>query len=501
MTGRVPYTLGVSMVWSVKRKRTLVVLAALGGLLVEKGARAQEALPAGWLESQQNERGQRCEKRATEQSPGRLLLACGASGVWEIALGGPGPRFVRSYEFPGDVIGFFTEPDGRLWVKLHVFEARPFISGGPAGAVVAAPGAAASPPGAAEFPEAGTLPPAAPGGAASGAAAPPALPSTPPSSPPSAHRTGNVVKSTPGEVVVSLGTRDGVGRSDHIELSIEHPEGGGVDDAALSREVLAIGVVTNVTERSAKVRLGVNESVPVGALANRTLAAATASQSAPPRVSDITTLEVTLRPFAALGELGGGFLLSGAIGHRFGHLHLWGTLDPLAVADVENHGSVKAANGAVMVSYDSQYFEMGLGLGAQTVNSVNFTVAPGSGLAVPQQLRLGPLDGLNLTVRTSIVLFHSEFDFGGMVAAAQFPVTRGYWLILGGGGGNVGYGYGEIGLRVLAGGNGLAGSTFLTVTAGGAAVFRSGTCDQFFTCTESAAFGGPMAGIGGEWRF
>jgi hypothetical protein len=182
-------------------------------------------------------------------------------------------------------------------------------------------------------------------------------------------------------------------------------------------------------------------------------------------------------------------------------LHLWATLDPLALADVENQGGISAANGALMVSYDSQFFEMGLGLGAQTVNSVNFAVPPGSGLAVAQLLRLGPQDGLNLTARTSIVLFHSEFDFGGMVATAQFPVTRGYWLLLGGGGGNVGYGYGEIGLRVLANGNGLAGSTFLTVTAGGAAVFRSGTCDEFFSCTQPVNFGGPMAGIGGEWRF
>jgi hypothetical protein len=248
-----------------------------------------------------------------------------------------------------------------------------------------------------------------------------------------------------------------------------------------------------------------NESVPVGALATHSQAPITASQTAPPRVTDITSLEVTARPFAALGELGGGFLLSGAIGHRFGHLHLWATLDPLAVADVENQSSVSAANGAVMVSYDSQYFEMGVGFGAQTVNSVNFNVAPGSGLTVEQLLRLGPQDGLNLTARTSIVLFHSQFDFGGMVATAQFPVTRGYWLLLGGGGGNVGYGYGEIGLRVLVDGNGLAGSKFLTVTAGGAAVFRSGVCEtqsfESFACSESIAFGGPMAGLGGEWRF
>jgi hypothetical protein len=152
---------------------------------------------------------------------------------------------------------------------------------------------------------------------------------------------------------------------------------------------------------------------------------------------------------------------------------------------------------------------MGLGLGGQTVNVVNFPLAPGSGLTVAQLLRLGPQDGLNLSVRTSIVLFHSQFDFGGMVATVQFPVTRGYWLQLGGGGGNLGYGYGDLGLRVLLSGNGLAGSKFLTVTAGGAAVFKSNPCNlqplqssqSFPFCGGTTTLGGPMAGVGGEWRF
>ena len=475
------------MDWPVKR--TLALWAVLGALAVAKGAQAQEPLPSDFLEAQLNERGQHCDKRAVQQVDGKLLVACGSAGAWEIALAGPGPRFVKSYEFPGAVVGFFTEADGRLWVKLQVLEARPLTSAGSAGAVQfpAAPPAPAPPPATAAAPS----PPA------------PAPPPPPAAAPPG---IGRVLKSEPGDVVISLGSRDGVGRSDRIELALEHPDGDAEEDAALSREVLAIGVVTNVTERSAKVRLGVNESVPVGALAIRTRASITGSLSAPPRVTDITSLELMARPFAALGELGGGILLSGAIGHRFGHLHLWAVLDPLAAAAVENQDGVTAANAALMISYDSQYFEMGLGLGAQTVNSMNF-VPPGSGLTVEQVLRLGPQDGLNVTARTSIVLFYSQFDFGGMVATAQFPVTRGYWLQLGGGGGNVGYGYGEVGLRVLASGNGLAGSKFLTVTAGGAAVFRSGSCSQLIdsfgsvSCTQSVAFGGPMAGLGGEWRF
>jgi len=137
----------------------------------------------------------------------------------------------------------------------------------------------------------------------------------------------------------------------------------------------------------------------------------------------------------------------------------------------------------------------------QTVNEPGSFLSPGSGLSVAQLIRLGARDGLNLSARTSIVLFHSQFQFGGMVVSGQVPVTRGYWLLLNGGGGNVGYGYGELGLRIQLAGNGLAGSKYLTVTAGGVGVFRSGNCDNFFSCSDVRSYGGPMAGIGGEWRF
>jgi hypothetical protein len=66
-----------------------------------------------------------------------------------------------------------------------------------------------------------------------------------------------------------------------------------------------------------------------------------------------------------------------------------------------------------------------------------------------------------------------------------------------GGGGDVGYGYGEVGLRALLSGNGGAGSKFLFASAGGAAVFR----DQVGCFGCQVNHGGPMAGIGVEWRF
>jgi len=461
------------------------VLAACLILTGVESASAQEAARGDWLTAKVNESGQHCDRRAERREQKTLFVACGAAGVWELALEEPVPRFVRSYAFAGDAVGFVSEPDGRVWVKLQVLEARPL------------PRAGAAPPavGASVFPEpAPATPPATPPAAA------PSWAAAPTAAPPAPRKVGRVLRTAPGELVISLGALDGIQRHDHIELAIEQADGLAADDPALSREAVAVGLVTNVSGQSARVRLGLNESVPVGALAIPTNAALTASISAPPRVSRLSTLEAFARPFAALDELGGGALLSGTFGYRFKNLHLQAVLDPLAIADVQDKSSVTAVNAGVIASYDSHYFEMGLGLGAQTFNNPSFVLNPGSGWSALQVIRLGALDGLNISARTTVVLFHREFEFGGMVARGQIPVSRGYWLLLQGGGGDVGYGFGEFGLRALLSGNGQAGSKFLTVTAGGAAVFKSAGCSQF-TCGENIAYGGPMGGVGGEWRF
>jgi len=458
-----------------------VSLAAFAGCLLAQGAvDAQTTLPANWLSTQVNEGGQHCVALAEQRQGDKLFLACGVAGAWEVALTAGSPRFVRSHAFSGDVVGFVTEPEGRLWVKLQVLEARPLTAAAPAGAAV--------------FPDVRPAP-LLPLTSNETVVAPAAVPLT------TTERYGRVERATPGEVVITLGAQDGIKRGSHIEFALQGAGPDGSDEPSLSSDVIAVGIVTNVIAHNARVRLGLNERVPEGALALPTPSLASASLSAPPRVSGLWELELALRPFAAIDELGGGALFSGSFGYRTKHMHLQAVLDPLAFAAVETRGSVGAVNAAAIVSYDSQYVEMGLGLGFQTVNDTASFLEPGSGLTAVQQIRLGTRDGLNLTARTNIALFHSQFQFGGMVASGQIPLTRGYWLLLNGGGGSVGYGYGELGLRALLAGNGFAGSKYLTVTAGGVGVFKSDSCDENFSCTEEKAFGGPMVGIGGEWRF
>ncbi len=472
-------------------------LAVAGALLAPAVARAEEALPAGFFQYQVNERGQHCEPQAELTDGARRLVACGAAGVWEVAIEAAGPRFLRSYEQPGEATGFMHEPDGRLWVKLRTVVAVPFgAAGAPAG----------SAPGAVRFPTQGSFEatPAAPQ-----PTAPPSAASQQPASEAAAAapqpQAGLVKRVEDRFVVITLGRAEGVSHGDRIELSREYVDPDD-DNGATSHEVLAVGVVTDAFEHSARVRLGVNEDVPVGSVAIPTRAPTSSSLAGAPRAHDYWSMGVAFRPFFALSRFGGGALLSGWAGRHLGApFHVQAFFDPLALAAVENDRSISVVNAAVAASYDSRYFEMGLGVGGQTVNSTDFLVQPGSGLSLVQLIRLGALDGLNFTARTSVVIFHSQFGFGGMVANLQIPVTSGYWLNLAGGGGDVGYGYGEVGFRALVAGNGGAGSKFLYVAAGGAGVFESNpNCGfqfdgVFSECTT--AYAGPMIAVGGEWRF
>lgn len=493
-------------------RRALVRLgvgAGLGSVCATQVASAAEVEPfpslpglAAWLQTAVNERGQRCEWRASRSHGQGLLLACGSAGLWEV-VGGEGAalRLIRAHDLGGEVIGFFDAADGERWLKVQVLQARPL------GAVVGPPTTAAAtgapPPGAVPVPE-----PVEPSAAAQPAIAPrdpgPSSGQAPQGETPTLHQ-GRVVKSDGDVVLVSLGTEHGLRNGDRVDLSLERRVVLAPGETAISREALAVGIVTTTSSRFASLRLGINERVPVGANARPTYAAATSSLTAPPRAQGLWQTKLMLRPFFALDELGAGFLLTGAAGYRFnGNLHVEALLEPFALGGAQNRDGIAAASFTLAASYDSHYVELGVGAGAQTVNTVPFDVGPGSGLSFAQFLRLGALDGLHLEARSSIVLFHSEFDFSGLTITSQIPVARGYWLLVGGGGGSVGYGYGELGLRVLLKGRGDRGSVFFSATGGGAAVFKETGCsssDDFVFCQATQTLAGPMAGVGVEHRF
>jgi hypothetical protein len=447
-----------------------------------------------WLAAQRDTSGRACDRRAVEALSQRWIVACGGSGLWIARRSHDGViSLVRIDELGGPVVGLFRR-EGRIWAEVLRREARDvaavdestshaaFPSDGPG--ETAKPSSAAGVSGAT-----GSL--RASEGSASGAAK---------------TREGRVVRVQPGEVVVDVGEAQGLGPGVRVEFAVvTHFDV--ADETVQERTTVAVGVVKAVSERFAVVTLGIGERVPLGALARPVDAPVTARRAAPPRLGGLWHAGFMLRPFVALDDYGGGFLADASIGYRFEtEIHLEAVVSPFAYGTAENKPSAVPFGAFVKASYDSDIFEIGFGIGGETVKDTPLGVESGSGILLVQQMRLGALDGLLLNIESHAVLFHSEFDFSGLVGRGQIPVGRRFWLLFAGGGGSAGYGYGEMGVRALLRGNGDRGSFFFTGTVGGMGVFENRTevCREVdFTapCLEEVLYAGPMIGAGGEWRF
>jgi hypothetical protein len=445
-----------------------------------------------WLAEQRDGAGRACDRRAVEITGDRSVVACGESGLW-IARRNPagGYELVRTDDLGGPVVGLFRRDD-RIWAEIARREARDVHPVGESASSATFPGESVpirSNETPSRTPEAPRLPATA-------------VLATQRASEPE----GRVTEVLLGEVVVDLGRRHGLRHGDRVKLSVVTSLDAGGEQAQ-RREVVAVGVVAAVSERFARVELGINERVPVGALAQRVKRLPTKSRVAPPRLGGVWHASFMARPFVALDDLGGGVLTEGSVGYRFeSDLHVEALLSPLGWGTGEDKTSTTPVAAFAKVSFDPRLFEVGLGIGGETVHDTAFGTDSGSGVAFIQQLRLGARDGLHLDTRSHAVLFHSRFAFSGFVGSGQIPVGQRFWLLFTGGGGSAGYGFGEIGVRALVLGNGDRGSFFFTGSAGGAGVFEntSITCsgDGFtFPCPDPVLYAGPMLGVGGEWRF
>ncbi len=435
-----------------------------------------------------------CVPEAKLEQGAQTYVACGSEGVWLVELGREPSqdRLIDRYSLEGRAVDLYLRR-GRVWVELVTPSAR-LLESSPAGA-----------PHAAREPEQPAPMPTAPvGGAEELVGLDTAVRS--PSPPVEVVPSGRVLSSSLGELVIDLGRAHGITPGDHIELSVSIEERSPLGEVG-RREVVAVGLVSSSMDERSLVQLGVGEDVPVGAEAVLTDARLTSNRSAPPRVSGVWSLSAMFRPFFVLDELGAGALNEIAIGYRAkDRVRYQLLMAPLGFAGVDG-GSSFAALVVGLVSYDTRLFEIGLGFGAQTVNDGDFE--PGSGLTVAQSLRFGSSDGLNFAFRNDISLFHSEFEYSAFTGQAQIPVSERGWLLIGGGGGTVGYGFFEMGGRMLLYGNGTRGSLFLRGTTGYAALFRNISPDEFAssqdgffggTSFDDVTYAGPLLGAGFEWR-
>lgn len=420
--------------------------------------------------------GRSCQLQHVAGEGAMRYLACGAAGLWIVRLSGDEATLVETRDLGGRV-GPFFQANGRLWVEVTSVRAQEVSGSGPA----------VSP-----LPAANTAPAPVPTPAASSVSALPAQPVE-------SSVGGRVVERSDEQVVVELpGAR--VKPGTHVAFVSD------VSNDGDEEQVYAVGRVVRSTAGRARVVIGTNEAVPEDARAYVTNAGVTAGIFSPPRAGGVWELGFLARPFVVLDDLGAGIVLDGHAGYHFrAPLYVEASLTPLAAGSARE-GAVGAAGAFVSGAFDSHLFEVGLGLGVQTVNDPDFALDPGSGLLLAQRLRLGARDGAHLKFLSYVTLFHSSFQFSSLRVEGQIPVGSRTWLRLAGGGGSIGLNFGEVGLRVLMSGNGGAGSFFLTTTIGWTNVFRH--CNDVPLAPSGAAanscdgvdYSGPMLGAGGEFR-
>jgi hypothetical protein len=246
------------------------------------------------------------------------------------------------------------------------------------------------------------------------------------------------------------------------------------------------------------------------------------SLAAPPRRSGLWDTSFLTSAFMAFGSLGGGTLGSASVAYRFeSPFVLRAAIAPFGLAgpsttssrptsfgqissNSNNGGAVGVFAAHLLLGLDSQFAEVGLGFGGATVNNNSSSGGtPATGAAsIVEATRIGARDGLALNVESSTVAINQKFDLGYFVASLQIPFTRTVMLIARGGGGNVGFGYGDLGARVIVRGDGGKGTVALIGYAGAAGISMnlcSTNPDPPFTSTcNTASLFGPSLGGGVE---
>ncbi len=423
---------------------------------------------------------------------GNAYVNCGASGVAVVSLSAQPPKQVSLRDMGGTVTAVFLV-DGAVWAQVQRMEAQPIVQGRLATAVIAYEGTA-------------PLTPDTPSKPVAPATSEPEVPVP----------EAEVIQVRPDDVIVGLGAEHGIKRGDHIEIFVRTEVQFGGETTNKEEQVL-IGKVTAVSATRSEVQLGINERVPPGALARPTDARVTSNRVSPPRIGHVWEAMFTARPFLALGTFGFGTISDATLRRRFeGPWSAELRIEPLGLGFADD-GNIVSASGNVIGAYDTRLFSVGLGVGWAAINDsvedgfgasvdaegdtpqVEFDRVR-SGLSIAQAVRLGSQDGLHLAVYNSFLFYSEQFNYGGTTVTLQFPAGEALWVFTRGGGGATGYAFGEIGLRVRVLGSGDSGSLFLSPSVGGGGLFGEKDCDRYEGCVKEIGYGGPLVGLGLEWR-
>ena len=256
----------------------------------------------------------------------------------------------------------------------------------------------------------------------------------------------------------------------------------------------AVGKINKVNNNTFHVAVGMNEEVPVGTVGYLSNHTATGSLEAPPAGAYPLSAALVLRPWLGLNGAESGVLVDAFVRIRLGAK---AKLTIATEPSIPAFGSVAPVIEAyVAPSISMRLAEIGFGIGMGTALGEQST-APQLGVLFTPILRLGSEDGLFLRMRTSAVLASGIASFGSFRAEGQIPLTYGLWLLLGGGGGQRSYAFGDVGIRMLMSGTGSRQSWFAKVLIGAAGGVAPQIVGGLYQRTSEA---GPTFGIGVEAR-
>jgi hypothetical protein len=303
---------------------------------------------------------------------------------------------------------------------------------------------------------------------------------------------GQVIVTGASAVVV---TGSGWKRGDGVEF-VRTREGASEGEPS-KPERIATGRVLSVMPGRARVSVGLDTRIPVGTPALRAARAHSDYPLAPARLPGVVHAGFDVRTFLPLDEPAGVGMLGSAFGmYRFDP-PVAVRFNAVSLGFVTSPPGGAVFDGNIALTFDTQFFEVGLGAGAVASHQVLFLSAHGSKVPIAFDVvhfvRVGAIDGLKAEAQVAEYLPSAEpAHVHGLI---QVPITRQWWLLARGGGGQPRYLYAEQGARLLLKGNGDRHSLFLNLAFGYSAVGATRS-----TYPYQSSIGGPSYSVGLEWR-
>ena len=344
----------------------------------------------------------------------------------------------------------------------------------------------------------------------------------------------------PGEVRIDAGSDDGVIAGQRFAVFRRQVVETESDDAFEGETLVAVIEVIAVSRDSAIAELWKGDRVQMGDEVKPAHADNTSSKVFPRRLPHVGEIALVLRPLMAVGSTGGfGGLADVTAAYWWKHMFFDIRMQPLGFGWTED-GNIVSASFMAEGGYDSRAFAIGLGAGVSTVNGdidemmqsftgtamssedgdgtpdvVKWDQRTRAAFTISQQVRLGARDGLNVSVY-NLLMYNNDDDGGedesgfiyaGTTGKITVPLAARTFIFLEGGGGVMGYGFGDLGVFTWVRGNGDAGSIGISALAGGAVVWgvrektTTPAVGQPYSVTETVLIAGPMVGLGMTYRF